>query len=518
MRTRHYINTTVGQKLQLVKVLGPSSAFEGAIYIDATGHILVEDSGFNIKATSTNTVTANSWFRIEVDWFFNASTGHINCDLFLSPASKTATESLNSGNINTGANWTQINIGDSNTGASTQTLYQTGLAASNKGGVIGPGSWTMGPIIGTQGTATAQGGVGSVKVGTGVHIHGVAATAPAAAPAGVIKEGAKVHGVAASATAQVVAGIPNAARVPGHAASATAQGGVGSAHSGLHIHGVAVSATAQGGVGVASTGSAAVVHGVAAAAPATGQPGSVHSGQSVRISGVSASATLQGGIGHVSRGDRIHGVAAAAPASTGTGSVAVGTRIRGAAASAVATGTVGFPDVPNVAATVDGVPAASPASGGIGHVHAVARVFGRAAPSTVAGGLGSPRLTSGNPNPTVIFDSVKKALGFFPEYAAFDTEILIYINAAISSLRRLGIGPDPALQVTGRAALWTELWSHPATLGMVQNFIFLSVKLAFDTPGTSFNIAVLEEQLAELESRLLVVAETISPPSDPFAA
>lgn len=519
LNTRQYFQpAAIGIKQQIHKCLATvSNTFVGGIYIDTTGHVLIEDSAFSIKQTSTTVLSAGQMYRLEYKWVFDASAGIIEVKIFTNPDSLTPAETLTATGLNTSTAFNSCHFGVVNAGASSITSNQTGFAASNQGAYIGPKAYPA-AVPGVAAAFTVAGGVGSVKAGTGVHIPGVAAAFTMAGGVGVVKEGARVPGVAAAFTIAGGIGIPNAARVPGHAAAFTVAGTPGTIKGGAHVPGHAAAFTVAGTPGVATTGAAAVVPGHAAAFTIAGGVGSVKVGKSARVPGVAAAFTIAGGVGSVKTGAKVHGVAAPITMAGGIGRVAVGVRIHGVAAAFTIAGTPGVLDVPNVAATVPGVAAQIVIAGTPGHVHAVSRVFGRAAQFTIAGGIGSPRLTEGNPNPTVILDTVKKILGFFPEYAAFDVEITIQINAAIGQLRNMGIGPDSSFRVTDRTALWSSFWPHPNTLGMIQTFIFLYVRLNFDTPGTSFNINNLESQLAELEPRLLIMAETITPPSDPFAA
>jgi hypothetical protein len=122
------------------------------------------------------------------------------------------------------------------------------------------------------------------------------------------------------------------------------------------------------------------------------------------------------------------------------------------------------------------------------------------------------------PNPESILDTVKKALGFDPDYTAFDLDITMFINAAFGSLKQLGVGSDTGFIISDNTTLWTQYITDLTFLGMVKSYIFMSVRLAFDPPATSFGIAAFEKQLEELGWRINVAAEHANPPSDPFSA
>jgi hypothetical protein len=118
-------------------------------------------------------------------------------------------------------------------------------------------------------------------------------------------------------------------------------------------------------------------------------------------------------------------------------------------------------------------------------------------------------------NPDSILDSTKKLLGFDSEYTAFDLDITMFINAAFGSLQQLGVGGDTGFQITDNTTLWSQYVTDVSFLGMVKSFIFMSARLAFDPPGTSFGIDAFKSQLAELTWRINVAVETLYPPLPP---
>ena len=119
-------------------------------------------------------------------------------------------------------------------------------------------------------------------------------------------------------------------------------------------------------------------------------------------------------------------------------------------------------------------------------------------------------------NPDSILDSVKKSLGFDPDYDAFDVDITLFINSAFGSLQQLGVGGDTGFTIQDNTTLWSQYVAHLSYLGLVKQYIYLSVKLAFDPPATSFGILAIENMLAQLGWRINVAVEAVDPPSDPF--
>ena len=106
-----------------------------------------------------------------------------------------------------------------------------------------------------------------------------------------------------------------------------------------------------------------------------------------------------------------------------------------------------------------------------------------------------------------ILDSIKKLLGFDPDYTAFDTDIMIHINSTIMGLEQLGVGNNN-YQISSKDDTWGNyLAGTNINLEAVKSYIYLKVRLIFDPPATSFTIEAYQKQIAEYEWRLFLQAE-----------
>lgn len=105
-----------------------------------------------------------------------------------------------------------------------------------------------------------------------------------------------------------------------------------------------------------------------------------------------------------------------------------------------------------------------------------------------------------------ILDDIKHMLGITSEETAFDSDIIIFINAAFGDLTQLGVGPTIGFQITDKTNEWVEFTADPR-LSSVKTYIFLKTKLMFDPPGTGFVLNAYERQIEELQFRLNVVAD-----------
>ena len=106
-----------------------------------------------------------------------------------------------------------------------------------------------------------------------------------------------------------------------------------------------------------------------------------------------------------------------------------------------------------------------------------------------------------------ILTSTKKILGIEASYQAFDLDILTYINSAFSTLNQLGIGPEDGFMIEDATPTWDSFIGSDSRLNSVKNYVYLSVRLIFDPPATSYAIEALNQQKKELEWRLNVYRE-----------
>lgn len=103
-----------------------------------------------------------------------------------------------------------------------------------------------------------------------------------------------------------------------------------------------------------------------------------------------------------------------------------------------------------------------------------------------------------------ILNSTKKILGIAAEYKAFDLDVMTQINSALSALTQLGVGPEEGFSISDEFAEWGDLLGSDKRLNSVQNYVYMKVRLAFDPPATSFAITAIQEQIKEMEWRIVV--------------
>lgn len=116
-------------------------------------------------------------------------------------------------------------------------------------------------------------------------------------------------------------------------------------------------------------------------------------------------------------------------------------------------------------------------------------------------------------NPESILDSTKQLLGVQSDDASFDIDIITHINMCFSILDQLGTGPSDGFVVTDRTQLWSDF--DPVILQPVKSYVYMTVRLLFDPPVTSFALDAAFKVRDELGWRINVLAEEITPPAPP---
>lgn len=102
-----------------------------------------------------------------------------------------------------------------------------------------------------------------------------------------------------------------------------------------------------------------------------------------------------------------------------------------------------------------------------------------------------------------IFYTIKRMLGVVQEDTAFDLQIMVAINGALSTVTQLGVGPELGFRVTGVKESWSDLLGEDISLDMVQSYVYLKSRLLFDPPQNSFLVKSIEDQCKELEWRIV---------------
>lgn len=91
----------------------------------------------------------------------------------------------------------------------------------------------------------------------------------------------------------------------------------------------------------------------------------------------------------------------------------------------------------------------------------------------------------------------------------FDPELIVHINSSLSRLYELGVTKD-AIRIRGEADTWNMILGDSEKFENVKQYIYISTKLIFDPPSSSYVLTYLKEERDKLEWLLNVKAEEVS--------
>lgn len=107
-----------------------------------------------------------------------------------------------------------------------------------------------------------------------------------------------------------------------------------------------------------------------------------------------------------------------------------------------------------------------------------------------------------------ILNSIKKDLGLTPDYTAFDTDILMFINGVFSTLYQIGVDSAKNNRVEDADTTWEEFFTSDSDLvDLIHPYTYLKVRMLFDPPTNSFVLDNMNKQAAEYEWRINIQAE-----------
>lgn len=107
-----------------------------------------------------------------------------------------------------------------------------------------------------------------------------------------------------------------------------------------------------------------------------------------------------------------------------------------------------------------------------------------------------------------ILTSIKESLGITATYDHFDSVIIMHINTALMILTQIGVGPSEGFVIEDDSSLWTDFISDTTKLEAVRSYVSMKVKLMFDPPASGIVVESMNRNIAELEWRLNVNAES----------
>lgn len=107
-----------------------------------------------------------------------------------------------------------------------------------------------------------------------------------------------------------------------------------------------------------------------------------------------------------------------------------------------------------------------------------------------------------------ILKGVKKMLGIDSSLTVFDFDILTLTNSAFATLNQAGIGPSDGFSIEDDTSVWSDFIGTNLKFNLVQTYVYLSVRIKFDPPQTSYLLTALQNQIDEQFARLLILRES----------
>lgn len=101
---------------------------------------------------------------------------------------------------------------------------------------------------------------------------------------------------------------------------------------------------------------------------------------------------------------------------------------------------------------------------------------------------------------SIILNEIRKVMIGTDDDTGFDTDLIIYINSALSRLYQLGIGVrNFKITPNGNETWGAFLNNDESLLSYTKDAVIKSVRLAFDPPANSYTVSLMKDSLAELQ-------------------
>lgn len=106
---------------------------------------------------------------------------------------------------------------------------------------------------------------------------------------------------------------------------------------------------------------------------------------------------------------------------------------------------------------------------------------------------------------TTILDHLKSALGIGLDVTHFDDELITHANLVWIPLEQIGIEGKDDFDLAVNTT-WTDYTDDVKLQNNLRGYLYMNVRLTFDSPTNSFLVESLKSQIAQLEWRLNVYA------------
>lgn len=107
-----------------------------------------------------------------------------------------------------------------------------------------------------------------------------------------------------------------------------------------------------------------------------------------------------------------------------------------------------------------------------------------------------------------VLQSVKHNLGIDKDCEAFDADVMLHINSALSTLYQIGVDSARNKTVDNANVTWLDIFENDEDLlPMIEQYVYLKVRVVFDPPSNSFVLESINKMIDELQWRIQIEAE-----------
>lgn len=107
-----------------------------------------------------------------------------------------------------------------------------------------------------------------------------------------------------------------------------------------------------------------------------------------------------------------------------------------------------------------------------------------------------------------VLQSIKHDLGIDKDCEAFDADVMLHINSALSTLYQIGVDSARNKTVDNANVTWLDIFEDDEDLlPMIEQYIYLKVRVVFDPPSNSFVLESINKMIDELQWRIQIEAE-----------
>lgn len=97
---------------------------------------------------------------------------------------------------------------------------------------------------------------------------------------------------------------------------------------------------------------------------------------------------------------------------------------------------------------------------------------------------------------TSILDTIKQMLGIDQTDTSFDSELIVFINSALSTIQKIGVGVE-GYKISGQTNTWFDFVGDRTDIEELKTNVYLRVRLVFDPPTNSFAVKAIQDQIDE---------------------